>query len=227
MEGIIISHEILHTARKTKDSYMIIKLDILKAYDMVYRDFLFDVLNKFGFCKEWLTWFMSCLSSPKFSVLVNGSSHGFFSSIRGIRKGDPLSPFLFIIMAKALGQSIRALQQDGRLVGVNVATGVEKKTHLQFVDYTILFGKFLGTPFLIGSNKTHYWKHFIDKCKSKLATWKGKWLSSTGKLAMIKSILSTLPIVFMASMRLPVAIEDELDWMESLSGITRTLCRKL
>lgn len=79
-EGIIIAHETLHTARKTKDSYMILKLDILKAYDMVDRDFLFDVLNKFGFCKEWITWVMSCLSSLKFSVLVNGSSHGFFSS---------------------------------------------------------------------------------------------------------------------------------------------------
>lgn len=84
MEGIIIAHETLHTARKTKDSCMILKLDILKAYDMVDRGFLIDVLNKFSFCKEWITWVTSCLSSPKFSILVNGSSHGFFSSTRGI-----------------------------------------------------------------------------------------------------------------------------------------------
>ncbi|XP_059067698.1 uncharacterized protein LOC131858469 [Cryptomeria japonica] len=133
-------------------------------------------------------------------------------------------------MVEALGRSIRDLQQDDRWVGVNVATGVKKMTHLQFVDDTILFGsacrreartiksclddycldfgqkinwhksevffvntllnlqvvlsrilnlrvtnfprKFLGTPLFIGSNRSHYWKHLIDKCKSKLASWK-------------------------------------------------------
>ncbi|XP_059075295.1 uncharacterized protein LOC131875241 [Cryptomeria japonica] len=54
VEGIIIAHETLHTARKTKNSCMILKLDILKAYDMVDRKFLTDVLRKFGFCKEWI-----------------------------------------------------------------------------------------------------------------------------------------------------------------------------
>lgn len=52
VEGIIIAHETLHTSRKTKNSCMILKLDILKAYDMVDRKFLTDVLRKFGFCKE-------------------------------------------------------------------------------------------------------------------------------------------------------------------------------
>ncbi|XP_059066444.1 uncharacterized protein LOC131857752 [Cryptomeria japonica] len=102
--------------------------------------FLIDALRKFGFSNEWITWVNSFLSSVKFSVLVNGSSHGFFPTSKGIRQGDPMSPFLFIIMAEALGRTIRNLHLNGSWQGVNVANGVEHTTHLQFIDDTILFG---------------------------------------------------------------------------------------
>ena len=85
---------------------MMIKLDICKAYDNVNRYFLINILDKFGFCLDWCRWVLACIDSPSISVLVNGSPQGFFEMKRGIWQGDPLSPFLFIILTKVLEQSI-------------------------------------------------------------------------------------------------------------------------
>lgn len=86
---------------------------------------------------EWVT---GCINSPKFSILVNGATQGFFESTRGIRQGDPLSPFLFIIMAEALGRSISHIRAEGKWKGIEVAPGIDKSTHNQFANDTLLFG---------------------------------------------------------------------------------------
>lgn len=80
VEGIIVSHEVIHLARKEKQDGMIIKLDIMKAYDSEDRLFLKEIINKLGFMKEWIQWLDGCISTPKFSILMNGGAHGFFSS---------------------------------------------------------------------------------------------------------------------------------------------------
>lgn len=61
VEGIITTHETLHFARKSSNACMILKLDILKAYDLMDREFLFEVLDKFGFGDCWIKWIKSCL----------------------------------------------------------------------------------------------------------------------------------------------------------------------
>lgn len=72
-----------------------------KAYDRVDWDFLLYMLQRMGFRAKWVRWIQECISSAKFSVLINGAPHGYFSAHRGIRQGDPLSPFLFSIVGEA------------------------------------------------------------------------------------------------------------------------------
>lgn len=91
---------------------MFMKLDIQKAYDMVEWHFFCKVLEAFGFSHQWINLIFKFISTPKISILVNGMPEGFFEIFRGIRQGDPLSPFLFIIMVEAFGRAVFKAYHD-------------------------------------------------------------------------------------------------------------------
>ncbi|GJU49071.1 RNA-directed DNA polymerase, eukaryota, reverse transcriptase zinc-binding domain protein [Tanacetum coccineum] len=83
---------------KNKVARCAFKVDIQKAYDTVSWEFLETCLLKFGIHKVMVGWIMVCLKSVSFSVCVNGESHRFFKAKRGLRQGDPVSPYLFTIV---------------------------------------------------------------------------------------------------------------------------------
>ena len=95
------------------------------------------MLRQFGFRQEWVE---SCIFTPRFSILINGSPQDFFEQEKDIRQGDPLSPFLFIIMAEVLRRLIHRQQEQGLWRGIKITETVEALTHLQFVDDTFLVG---------------------------------------------------------------------------------------
>lgn len=136
-----MAHEVIHSIRSNHLEKMLIKLDIRKAYDEVNRDFLLKVLLKFGFYEDWVKWVGSCIQSTRLSILVNGSPQGFFETKKGLRQGDLISLFLFIIMVEALGRLISKKRSEGLWKGIKVAEGVESISHLQFVDDTLLMGE--------------------------------------------------------------------------------------
>ena len=82
------------------------KLDIAKDYDKLNREFIERMLGAYGFSPDWVEWVMGLVSSPFFNILLNGSPTSTFRHSCGICQGDPLSPFLFIFMAKALSRLI-------------------------------------------------------------------------------------------------------------------------
>ena len=141
LDGIITIQETIHSAGLNKEECMLLKLDIQKAYDMVDWRFLCKMLEAFGFARQWINLIFKFISTPKISVLVNGTPEGFFEVSRGIRQGDPLSPFLFIIMAEAFGRAISDAYNKKRLSGITVTKDVPNITHQQFADDTILPGK--------------------------------------------------------------------------------------
>lgn len=124
-----------------KTEIMMVKLDMKMAYDEVNKGFLLKVLEKFCFCKEWVAWVQSCINTPHFFVLVNGSPQGFFDSNKGIRQGDPISPFLFIILVEVLGRLISKKQSNGHWKGIKIVEGIDPISYLQFVDDTFLMGE--------------------------------------------------------------------------------------
>lgn len=127
----------------SKKPGMAFKIDISKAYDRVSWSFLFVVLRKLGIEGRFLKMIYACVTSPMCSILVNGVPQGFFSCSRGLRQGDPLSPYLFIIVVEVLGRNIQKLVDSKALKGVKVTSALRPDSHQQFVDDTLMFRKAL------------------------------------------------------------------------------------
>jgi len=96
------------------------------------------VLITFGFDLNWVRWVMALVTSPSFSILVNGSPFEMLRPSRGLRQGDPLTPFLFILMMEGLGRSIKHAKVTGKIKGLLLSENGQALTHQQFVDDTML-----------------------------------------------------------------------------------------
>ncbi|RVW84765.1 LINE-1 retrotransposable element ORF2 protein [Vitis vinifera] len=144
LDAVLIASEAIDSVLKKKGSGLICKLDIEKAYDHVNWDFLVAILAKMGFGHKWIKWIKWCISSPCFSILINGTPSGFFQSSRGLRLGDPISLYLFVIAIEALSRLLLKAQEGGFISGFTVGGrggDGEEISHLLFADDTIIFCK--------------------------------------------------------------------------------------
>ncbi|PNX94585.1 ribonuclease H [Trifolium pratense] len=130
-----------HMKCKTKGKVgeVALKIDISKVYDRVDWGYLIDVMRKMGFCDKWIKWVQMCLESVQYSVLVNNEKVGPIISGRGLRQGDPLSPYLFILCAEGLTSLIKKYEGRGDIHGVKVCRGAPSLSHLLFADDCFLF----------------------------------------------------------------------------------------
>ena len=123
-DNVFITHETLHflrTSEAKKYCSMAVKIDMSKAYDRLEWGFIESVLSHLGFAERWITWVMKCIDSVPYSFLINGSPQGLVKPSRGIRQGDPLSLFLFILCAEALIHTMNQAEQRGSLTGMKIA----------------------------------------------------------------------------------------------------------
>jgi hypothetical protein len=142
LDSVILAHEVIHSLQKTRTPGMLLKLDLSKAFNKISWDYMREMLLAFGFDKLWVTWILNLTSSDFFSILINGVPSHPFSPSRGIRQGDPLSPFLFIIMAEGLSRYIHSTIANNLLTGLPLHGISPPISHSQFVDDTLL----MGTP---------------------------------------------------------------------------------
>lgn len=140
LDGVVIATETIHSMETSKEKAMFIKLDMAKAYDRVRWCFLQKILKTFGFANEWIQWVMRCVTTTSFSLLINGDHTELFGASRGLCQGDPLSPYLFILLAEVLGRLIKHNVGLGIIQGWRWGNDLHPQSHLQFVDDTALMG---------------------------------------------------------------------------------------
>ena len=207
-----------------------------------------------------------CITTTSFSVLINGSLEGFFKISRGLRQGDPLSPYPFVLDMEVFSIMMDKAAQEGLMSGYKIVNreGEEVQiTHLLFANDALVFCKdskdqmaylnrillwfeafsglkinpdkssmlamgnvddieglamelgcstrilptnYLGLPLGARRNSTYVWDGVEERFRKKLAIWKMQYISKGGRLTLIKSILSNLPIYIMSLFRLPKGV---------------------
>ena len=104
---------------------MALKLDLSKAYDKMEWTFLRKVMERFGFASSWIELVMQCISTVRYSFLVCGRPRGLVIPSRGLRQGDHLSPYLFLIGAEGFSGLLRQKQDLGLLQGIKIQEVLE------------------------------------------------------------------------------------------------------
>ena len=143
-DNVLIAHETLHYLKVSgakKNVSLVVKTDMSKAYDRLEWSFIQAVLQRKGFHPTSIEWTMQCVKTVSYSFLINGSPMGDVVPSRGIRQGDPLSPYLFILCGDVLSGLCDRSQREGKLQGIRVATRSPRINHLLFADDTLFSAK--------------------------------------------------------------------------------------
>ncbi|KAL9675416.1 hypothetical protein QQ045_003618 [Rhodiola kirilowii] len=136
----LVQESLCNYKRKHVSNRCMIKLDISKAYDMVDWDFLCQVMELFGFPAQFIKWIRACIGTAKFFVLINGGMEGFFGSTRGLRQGDPISLYLFMLVMEVLSRVLGRMRGSAGFRYHPKCSRIGL-THLMFADDVIIFSK--------------------------------------------------------------------------------------
>ncbi|KAF7825904.1 reverse transcriptase [Senna tora] len=141
--NITVVQEVFHQLKKkssrSKDFSLALKIDMNKAYDRMERGFICSVLKAMGFDPKWISLIHNCISSVHYKVKVNGVLSNSISPSRGLRQGDPLSPYLFILAEEVLSFLIFKAMGENLYRGIKLAPSCPNLSHLLFADDAIIF----------------------------------------------------------------------------------------
>ncbi|CAL5204293.1 unnamed protein product [Lathyrus oleraceus] len=142
---ICLASEVVNVLdNKHKHGNLVLKVDIMKAFDTISWDFLLSVLNKFGFCRKFCDWMHTLLWSAYLSINFNDQQHGYFKCKRGVRQGDPLSPLLFCLAEDVLSRGISRIVSQGGLELIMPSRNNWVPSHIFYVDDTMIY--YTGKP---------------------------------------------------------------------------------
>ncbi|GAU23620.1 hypothetical protein TSUD_386090 [Trifolium subterraneum] len=262
LDGILIANEVVDEARRAKKELLLFKVDFEKAYDSVDWGYLDAVMGRMSFPTLWRKWIRECVCTATTSVLVNGSPTDEFSLERGLRQGDPLSPFLFLLAAEGLSVLMKTMVEHHLFTGYSVGEREPiSVSHLQFANDTLLLGvkswanvralravlvlfesmsdlkvnfnksmlvgvntpdswlseaasalrcnvgtiPFINLGLSVGGNQRRlsFWDPVLACLKNRLSGWTSRFMSFGGRLVMLKSVLTSLPVYALSFFKAP------------------------
>ncbi|CAH8280760.1 unnamed protein product, partial [Arabidopsis lyrata] len=138
-ENVLLASELIrHYQQSSCPKSSMLKVDIKKAFDTVCWDFILKLLAAQEFPPLFCIWIKECISSPRFSVAINGELAGFFAGKKGLRQGDPLSPYLFIMVMQALSKLLENAADRGQ-IELHPKCLTPRITYLLFADDLLVF----------------------------------------------------------------------------------------
>ncbi|GJZ10726.1 RNA-directed DNA polymerase, eukaryota [Tanacetum coccineum] len=252
LDGPFIISELISWCKRKKQQAMMFKVDFAKAYDSVRWDYLDDVLRCFGFGPKWRSWISGSLNSVWVrlsiivtSILVNGSPTAEFPFHCGLNQGDPLAPFLFILIMESLHLSFARVVEAGLFKGIQIGSSLSI-SHLFYADDAVFIGEWsdnnlshimqilhsrnlgclvMSTPFnylgvMVGGNMslTNSWNAVIGKLKSRLSNW-SKVLAAKDKGGLGVSSLYALNRALLFKWVWRFLSKDNSVWSRLISSI--------
>ncbi|KAK1663577.1 hypothetical protein QYE76_051736 [Lolium multiflorum] len=143
-DNILLAYECTHLMKNKRsglEGYAAVKLDMSKAYDRVEWDFVEKMMRRLGFHERWIKLIMMCISTVKYQFKVNGSCSDVIVPQRGLRQGDPISPYIFLICAEAFSSLLNKAELDGSLQGIKICNNAPSFNHLLFADDSLVLIK--------------------------------------------------------------------------------------
>ena len=132
-----VAFEMIHHMRNMRNGrkgHMVVKFDISKAYDRVEWEFPQRIMLKIGLLEQWVNLAMETMRTTSYLTLINGEARGLITPSHGIKQGDPLSPYLFLLCAEGLSSLICRVMDNQLLKGVMSCNGEVKLSRLLFAD---------------------------------------------------------------------------------------------
>ncbi|KAL4351406.1 hypothetical protein GQ457_06G022300 [Hibiscus cannabinus] len=211
-DNIIVAQEVIHSmAHKVgKKAWMAIKVDLEKVYDHLEWDFIEETLIDTGLPMRFVSLIMQCVRSVSTHVLWNGNLTERFRPTRGIRQGDPISPYLFVSVSQV--EVIKEIIDDfcrnsGHRVSMaktqitfskNCSGDVAMDIATRFgFEYVTDLGKYLGVPLLHKRVTKVTYSYLVDQVAKRLTGWAARSLSLAGRITLAKAVLQAIPIYSM------------------------------
>ncbi|GJY29200.1 hypothetical protein Tco_0404967 [Tanacetum coccineum] len=169
------------------------------------------ILAEFGFHSTMIHWIMTCVMSTSFSLCINGELHGYFQGRRGLKQGDPMSPYLFTLVMEVLSLMLkcRVREADGfQYHNSHIKASI---LHLMPFEEGTLPIKYLGAPLISSRLVYKDCKILVERVQDRIGNWKNKSLSFAGRLQLIMSVLSSMHLYWASVFILPNRILDDLD----------------
>uniref|UniRef100_A0A2N9FAP0 Reverse transcriptase domain-containing protein n=1 Tax=Fagus sylvatica TaxID=28930 RepID=A0A2N9FAP0_FAGSY len=238
-ENILLAQELVKGYHKNKGkARCAIKVDLKKAYDSVEWNFILMSLLAVGCPAQFVTWVRECITTPRFSIALNGSLVGYFKGEKGLRQGDPLSPYLFVlameVFTKLLHNKVadipsiklikEGLEEFRMLSGLSVNQSKSEvfcanvPSDLQAQILSILqfrAGKlpvrYLGMPLISGKLSYDDCVPLIEKITARINSWTVRHLSFSGRLQFIQSVLNSIQLFWSSIFILPKKVVKAIE----------------
>ncbi|CAH9145483.1 unnamed protein product [Cuscuta epithymum] len=141
IDNVFVAQELIKGySRKRASPRCMIKVDLRKAYDTISWDFLAAMLTHLGFPGRFIHWIMECVTTPSYSISINGVLHGHFEGKRGLRQGDPMSPLLFVLCLEYFSRLLN-IRTKNPMFKHHPLCGSLNISHVAYADDLMLFSR--------------------------------------------------------------------------------------